>query len=156
MVWFYPKASTPGCTAEACSLRDNYDMFLAAGYNVVGISRDSVKAQKNFSDKNALPFPLLSDPDALIIKAFGAWGEKKLYGKTYEGILRKTFIFNEKGELVEIIDKVELTGFREETVLEKDRFGVESGELIVSPKVRDFPLRDKNGMPSMKKTIRWQ
>lgn len=84
MVYFYPKASTPGCTAEACSLRDNYDRFLAAGYNVVGISRDSVKAQKNFSDKNAL---------------------KKLYGKTYEGILRKTFIFNEKGELVEIIDK---------------------------------------------------
>ena len=156
VVYFYPKASTPGCTAEACSLRDNYDRFLAAGYNVVGISRDSVKAQKNFSDKNALPFPLLSDPDASIIKAFGAWGEKKLYGKTYEGILRKTFIFNEKGELVEIIDKVELTGLREETVLEKDRFGVESGELIVSPKVRDFPLRDKNGMPSMKKTIRWQ
>ena len=82
-----------------------YDRFLAAGYNVVGISRDSVKAQKNFSDKNALPFPLLSDPDASIIKAFGAWGEKKLYGKTCEGILRKTFIFNEKGELVEIIDK---------------------------------------------------
>lgn len=104
-LWFIPKASTPGCTAEACSLRDNYDRFLAAGYNVVGISRDSVKAQKNFSDKNALPFPLLSDPDASIIKAFGAWGEKKLYGKTYEGILRKTFIFNEKGELVEIIDK---------------------------------------------------
>ena len=107
MVYFYPKASTPGCTAEACSLRDNYDRFLAAGYNVVGISRDSVKAQKNFSDKNALPFPLLSDPDASTIKAFGAWGEKKLYGKTYEEILRKTFIFNEKGELVEIIDKVE-------------------------------------------------
>ena len=66
-----------------------------------------MKAQKNFSDKNALPFPLLTDPDASIIKAFGAWGEKKLYGKTHEGILRKTFIFNEKGELVEIIDKVE-------------------------------------------------
>ena len=66
-----------------------------------------MKAQKNFSDKNALPFPLLSDPDASIIKAFGAWGEKKLYGKTYEEILRKTFIFNEKGELVEIIDKVD-------------------------------------------------
>ncbi len=106
VVYFYPKANTPGCTAEACSLRDNYERFLALGYNVIGISKDSVKAQKNFSDKYALPFPLLADTDALIIKAFGAWGEKRLYGKTYEGILRKTFIFNENGILEEIIDKV--------------------------------------------------
>lgn len=106
VVYFYPKANTPGCTAEACSLRDNYERFLALGYNVIGISKDSVKAQKNFSDKYALPFPLLADTDALIIKAFGAWGEKKLYGKTYEGILRRTFIFNENGILEEIIDKV--------------------------------------------------
>lgn len=106
VVYFYPKANTPGCTAEACSLRDNYERFLTLGYNVIGISKDSVKAQKNFSDKYALPFPLLADTDALIIKAFGAWGEKKLYGKTYEGILRKTFIFNENGILEEIIDKV--------------------------------------------------
>lgn len=106
VVYFYPKANTPGCTAEACSLRDNYERFLALGYNVIGISKDSVKGQKNFSDKYALPFPLLADTDALIIKAFGAWGEKKLYGKTYEGILRKTFIFNENGILEEIIDKV--------------------------------------------------
>ena len=106
VVYFYPKANTPGCTAEACSLRDNYERFLALGHNVIGISKDSVKAQKNFSDKYALPFPLLADTDALIIKAFGAWGEKKLYGKTYEGILRKTFIFNENGILEEIIDKV--------------------------------------------------
>lgn len=106
VVYFYPKANTPGCTAEACSLRDNYERFLALGYNVIGISKDSVKAQKNFSDKYALPFPLLADTDALIIKAFGAWGEKKLYEKTYEGILRKTFIFNENGILEEIIDKV--------------------------------------------------
>lgn len=106
VVYFYPKANTPGCTAEACSLRDNYERFLALGYNVIGISKDSVKAQKNFSDKYALPFPLLADTDALLIKAFGAWGEKKLYGKTYEGILRKTFIFNENGILEEIIDKV--------------------------------------------------
>lgn len=106
VVYFYPKANTPGCTAEACSLRDNYERFLALGYNVIGISKDSVKAQKNFSDKYALPFPLLADTDALIIKACGAWGEKKLYGKTYEGILRKTFIFNENGILEEIIDKV--------------------------------------------------
>lgn len=106
VVYFYPKANTPGCTAEACSLRDNYERFLTLGYNVIGISKDSAKAQKNFSDKYTLPFPLLSDPEALIIKAFGAWGEKKLYGKVYEGILRKTFIFDENGILVEVIDKV--------------------------------------------------
>ena len=130
VVYFYPKASTPGCTAEACSLRDNYDRFLAAGYNVVGISRDSVKAQKNFSDKNALPFPLLSDSDASIIKAFGAWGEKKLYGKTYEGILRKTFIFNEKGELIEIIDKVELTGLSFEEVAQVLRNSLTASSVV--------------------------
>ncbi len=114
VVYFYPKANTPGCTAEACSLRDNYERFLALGYNVIGISKDSVKAQKNFSDKYALPFPLLADTDALIIKAFGAWGEKKLYGKTYEGILRKTFIFNENGILEEIIDKVNTNNHAEQ------------------------------------------
>ncbi len=114
VVYFYPKANTPGCTAEACSLRDNYERFLALGYNVIGISKDSVKAQKNFSDKYALPFPLLADTDALIIKAFGAWGEKKLYGKTYEGILRKTFIFNEDGILEEIIDKVNTKNHEEQ------------------------------------------
>ena len=106
VIYFYPKASTPGCTAEACSIRDNYERFLSLGYNVIGISRDSVKAQSNFSVKYALPFPLLSDPDAVIIKEFGAWGEKKLYGRTYEGILRKTYIFDENGSLTEIIDKV--------------------------------------------------
>ena len=106
VVYFYPKANTPGCTAEASSLRGYYERFLSLGYYVIGISKDCVMAQKNFSDKYALPFPLLADTDALIIKAFGAWGEKKLYGKTYEGILRKTFIFNENGILEEIIDKV--------------------------------------------------
>lgn len=107
VIYFYPKASTPGCTAEACSLRDSYGRFLAEGYNVIGISRDSIKAQNSFSVKNSLPFPLLSDHDASIIKAFGAWGEKKLYGRTYEGILRKTFIFDESGVLSEIIEKVD-------------------------------------------------
>lgn len=114
VIYFYPKASTPGCTAEACNLRDNYERFLAAGYNVIGISRDSVKAQKNFSEKNALPFPILSDPGAEIIKAFGAWGEKKLYGKTYEGILRKTFLFDENGALSEVIGKVDTKNHAEQ------------------------------------------
>ena len=114
VVYFYPKASTPGCTAEACSIRDNYERFIALGYNVIGISKDSVKAQKNFSDKYSLPFPLLSDPEASIIKAFGAWGEKKLYGKVYEGILRKTFIFNEEGILTEVIEKVDTKNHAEQ------------------------------------------
>ena len=114
VVYFYPKAGTPGCTAEACSIRDNYERFIALGYNVIGISKDSVKAQKNFSDKYSLPFPLLSDPEASIIKAFGAWGEKKLYGKVYEGILRKTFIFNEEGILTEVIEKVDTKNHAEQ------------------------------------------
>lgn len=114
VIYFYPKASTPGCTAEACNIRDNYGRFLAEGYNVIGISRDSVKAQHNFSEKNSLPFPLLSDPDASIIRAFGAWGEKKLYGKTFEGILRKTFIFDENGILAEVIGKVDTKNHAEQ------------------------------------------
>ena len=106
VLYFYPKDSTPGCTRQAQAFRDAFEKFVAAGAVIIGISKDSVKAQKNFSDKYTLPFPLLSDTDALIIKAFGAWGEKKLYGKVYEGILRKTFIFDEKGILVDVIDKV--------------------------------------------------
>ena len=106
VLYFYPKDSTPGCTRQAQAFRDAFAKFEEAGAVIIGISKDSVKAQKNFSDKYTLPFPLLSDTDALIIKAFGAWGEKKLYGKVYEGILRKTFIFDEKGILVDVIDKV--------------------------------------------------
>ena len=107
VIYFYPKDSTPGCTAEACSLRDSYERFLEQGYQVYGVSKDSQKSHQNFIAKNQLPFPLLSDPSTQMIQAFGAWGEKKMCGKVCIGTLRKTFVFNEQGVLVQQIDKVD-------------------------------------------------
>ena len=107
VISFYPKDSTPGCTAEACNIRDNYHAFLARGYQVFGVSKDSTSSHIRFKEKYELPFPLLSDPTTEMMQAFGAWGEKKLYGKTSFGTLRKTFVFNEDGILERIIDKVD-------------------------------------------------
>ena len=107
VIYFYPKDSTPGCTAEACNLRDNHERFLEQGYQVYGVSKDSQKSHQNFIAKNQLPFPLLSDPSTEMMQAFGAWGEKKMCGKTCIGTLRKTFVFDEKGILVQLIDKVD-------------------------------------------------
>ena len=107
VLYFYPKDSTPGCTAEACNIRDNYQSFMARGYQVLGISKDSQASHQRFKEKNNLPFPLLSDPSTQMLQAFGAWGEKKMCGKTCVGTLRKTFIFDEKGILERIIDKVD-------------------------------------------------
>ena len=107
IVYFYPKDNTSGCTAEACSLRDNYDALVAQGYNVVGVSKDSVKSHQGFRSKHSLPFTLLSDPSTRMLQDFGAWGEKKMYGKTVLGTIRRTFIFDEQGILVRIIEKVD-------------------------------------------------
>ena len=107
VVYFYPKDNTSGCTAEACSIRDHYSSLLAQGYNVVGVSKDSAASHKKFKDKYELPFTLLADTSTEMIQAFGAWGEKSLYGRKYMGTLRETFIFDENGILVEIIDKVD-------------------------------------------------
>lgn len=107
IIYFYPKDNTSGCTAEACSLRDGYADVRAAGYNVVGVSKDSVKSHAGFRAKHELPFRLLADTSTEMLRAFGAWGEKKLYGKVTEGTLRRTFIFDENGVLVRIIDKVD-------------------------------------------------
>ena len=107
VLYFYPKDSTPGCTAEACNLRDNYQSFLANGYKVYGVSKDSQKSHLNFRSKYELPFPLLSDPTTEMLQAFGAWGEKKMCGKTCVGTLRKTFVIDEQGIITRIIDKVD-------------------------------------------------
>jgi len=107
ILYFYPKDNTPGCTAEACDLRDNYNMWLQKGYQVIGISPDSEKSHQNFIEKHGLPFNLIADTDKTIMKAYGAWGEKKLYGKTYEGVLRKTFVISENGIIEAIFDKVD-------------------------------------------------
>lgn len=106
VLYAYPKDSTPGCTAEACDLRDNYDRFLALGYNVLGVSKDSIASHIKFAEKYSLPFPLLSDPEHVLLEALGAWGEKKQYGRAYFGTIRKTFIFDEKGICTDIIEKV--------------------------------------------------
>lgn len=106
VLFFYPKASTPGCTMEACDLRDNYERFKANNYEILGISADSAKRQANFKDKNNLPFPLLADEDHKIINAFGVWGPKKFMGREFDGIHRTTFVIDEKGVIEEIIEKV--------------------------------------------------
>ncbi|MDB4611811.1 thioredoxin-dependent thiol peroxidase [Flavobacteriaceae bacterium] len=106
VVFFYPKASTPGCTAEACDLRDYYKELKDAGYVLLGVSADTEKKQKAFVDKFDFPFPLLADTEKKIIEAFGVWGPKKFMGKEYEGIHRMTFILDESGIVERVIDKV--------------------------------------------------
>ena len=107
IIYFYPKDNTSGCTAEACNLRDNHEALIAKGYNVVGVSKDSAASHKKFAEKYELPFTLLADTSTEMLQAFGAWGEKKMYGKTVMGTIRKTFIFDENGILTEIIEKVD-------------------------------------------------
>ena len=107
IIYFYPKDNTSGCTAEACNLRDNYEALQAKGYNVVGVSKDSAASHSRFAAKHNLPFTLLADTGKEMLKAFGAWGEKKMYGKTVEGTLRRTFIFDEQGILVRVIEDVD-------------------------------------------------
>jgi len=106
IIYFYPKADTPGCTAESCNLRDNYDDLLNKGYKIIGVSPDKQDKQKKFADKYNLPFPLLADTDLEVIKDYGAWGMKKMYGKEYEGLLRTTYVIDENGVIEKVFPKV--------------------------------------------------
>jgi peroxiredoxin Q/BCP len=106
VLYFYPKDDTPGCTKEACNLRDNYQALLAKGYQVVGVSTDDVKSHKKFAEKFDLPFPLLADVDQKIVNDYGVWGEKSMYGKKYMGTSRWTFVIDEQGKIADIITKV--------------------------------------------------
>ena len=106
VVFFYPKASTPGCTTEACELRDNYNRFLDANYALLGVSADSKERQQKFKEKNNLPFSLLADESKEVINAFGVWGPKKFMGKEYDGIHRTTFVIDENGIIEDVILKV--------------------------------------------------
>ena len=106
VLFFYPKASTPGCTAEACDLQNNIDRFLANNYQVIGVSADSQKRQLNFAVKNNLQYPLIADEDKIVINAYGVWGPKKFMGREFDGIHRTTFIIDEKGVIENIIEKV--------------------------------------------------
>jgi thioredoxin-dependent peroxiredoxin len=107
VVFFYPKADTPGCTAEACDLRDNYQRFQANNYALLGVSADAAKKQAKFKEKYDFPFPLIADEDLSVIKAFGVWGPKKFMGREFDGIQRTTFVIDENGIIDEVIAKVE-------------------------------------------------
>jgi thioredoxin-dependent peroxiredoxin len=120
ILYFYPKDNTPGCTAEACNLRDNNAFLLKKGFRVIGVSADSESSHKNFSEKYVLPFPLLADKDKKIIRDYGVWGEKNLYGKISEGILRTTFIIGEDGRIEKIFTKVDTKNHTEQILKEME------------------------------------
>jgi peroxiredoxin Q/BCP len=106
LLWFYPKASTPGCTAEGCNLRDNFAELKARNVAVLGMSKDTVKRQKNFATKQEFPYPLLSDEPGDVVQAYGCWGRKKFMGREYDGIFRKSFLIDEDGKIERIYEKV--------------------------------------------------
>lgn len=107
ILFFYPKDNTPGCTAEACNLRDNYDALREKGFELLGVSPDSSKKHQNFISKFELPFPLLADTEQEVLNAYGVWGEKSMYGRTYIGVFRTTFIIDEKGVIQHVFKKVD-------------------------------------------------
>ncbi len=106
ILYFYPKDNTPGCTSESCNLNDNYQMWLSKGFEVIGVSPDSEASHKKFADKYNLCFNILADTEKEILQAYGAWGEKKMYGKIYMGVLRTTYIINEEGIIEKVFEKV--------------------------------------------------
>jgi peroxiredoxin Q/BCP len=107
VLYFYPKDNTPGCTAEACSLRDNYDALLKQGFKVIGVSPDDEKSHQKFTEKYSLPFPLIPDTEKKVLNDYGVWGRKKFMGKEYDGVIRTTFVIDEEGKIAEIIEKVD-------------------------------------------------
>jgi peroxiredoxin Q/BCP len=117
VLYFYPKDNTPGCTAEACNLRDNWDSFLNKGFVIIGVSPDNEKSHKGFAGKYSLPFSLIADTSKKILNDYGVWGEKKMYGKSYMGVIRTTFIIDEKGVIEKIITKVD-TGSHTEQIFD--------------------------------------
>jgi peroxiredoxin Q/BCP len=116
VLYFYPKDDTPGCTAQACNLRDNYTSLIQQGFQVIGVSTDSVKSHKKFENKFELPFPLVADEDKKIVEEYSLWGEKKFMGKTYMGTTRTTFLIDEKGNIKKIINKPDTKNHTEEVL----------------------------------------
>ncbi len=114
ILYFYPKDDTPGCTAESCNLRDNWSQLKKKGYEIVGVSADDAKSHKKFADKYDLNFTLIADTVKKVIEAYGVWGEKSMYGKKYMGIIRTTFVINEKGKIEKIFDKVDTKNHSEQ------------------------------------------
>jgi len=116
ILYFYPKDNTPGCTAESCNLNDNYNLWLTKGYEVVGVSPDSVNSHRKFAEKFKFGFNLLADTETIILQAFGVWGEKSMYGRSYMGVLRTTFVISENGIIEEIFDKVDTKNHSEQII----------------------------------------
>lgn len=114
ILYFYPKDNTPGCTAEACNLRDNYDQLIKKGFAVVGVSPDNERSHKGFAGKYSLPFPLIADTSKKILNDYGVWGEKKMYGRSYFGVIRTTIVIDEKGVIEKIIPKVDTANHTEQ------------------------------------------
>jgi peroxiredoxin Q/BCP len=114
ILFFYPKDNTPGCTAEACNLRDNYDALREKGYELLGVSPDSVRKHQNFIKKHDLPFPLLADTEKEVLNAYGVWGPKKFMGREYEGVHRTTFIIDEEGKIEKVFKKVKTKAHTEQ------------------------------------------
>jgi len=120
ILYFYPKDDTPGCTAEACNLRDNYDALLVKGFKILGVSADNAASHQKFAGKYNLPFPLIPDMDKKIINAYGVWGKKKFMGREYDGINRMTFIISEDGNILKIFDKVQTKDHSDQILAEVD------------------------------------
>lgn len=118
-LYFYPKDNTSGCTAEACSLRDGYDELKKAGYEIIGVSKDSAKSHRGFIEKQNLPFRLIADTDTTLQQQFGVWAEKKMYGRTYMGTLRYTFLIDENGVIEKVIEKVDTKNHAQQILNEK-------------------------------------
>ena len=116
ILFFYPKDNTPGCTAEACDLRDNFTELKKRGFEILGISADTQKKHQSFISKYELPFPLIADTEKEMIQAYGVWGEKKFMGRVYDGILRTTFVIDESGRISHIIDKVKTKTHSEQII----------------------------------------
>lgn len=135
VLYFYPRDMTPGCTAEACNLRDNYKLLQRMGYEVFGVSTDSGKSHQKFIAKEKLPFDLLADTDRSIHDKYGTWVEKSMYGRTYMGTARKTFVIDEKGIITEIIEKVDTRNHTAQIIPQKASVG--------NPDVKTKPLRNR-------------
>ena len=118
-LYFYPKDNTSGCTAEACSLRDGYDELKKDGYEIIGVSKDSAQSHRGFIEKQNLPFRLIADTDTTLQKQFGVWAEKKMYGRTYMGTLRHTFLIDENGVIEKVIEKVDTKNHAQQILNEK-------------------------------------
>lgn len=121
IIYFYPKDNTPGCTAEACNLRDNYTLLLDRGFKIIGVSADSEKSHQNFAEKFELPFPLIADTEKEIINAFGVWGPKKFMGRSYDGIHRVTFVIDEEGIIEKVFTKVDTKKHTEQIIKEYEQ-----------------------------------